>query len=102
MGFLQLQLQLQLARRLGAAGLAVIALVAASYYAVLGATGAWPNYQHDAGRSGLDPDTPQIGAISAGWNTQLDGQMYAQPLVAGGVVYAATENNTVYALDANS
>lgn len=30
----------------------------------------------------------------------LDGPVYGQPLVDGGVVYVATENDTVYALDA--
>lgn len=45
------------------------------------------------------------------WYARLDGQVYAAPLVISGlnmggsnhdVVFAATENNTVYALDANS
>ena len=92
----------QLARRLGAAAIAVLALVATSYFAVLGATAGWSTYQHDTGRSGLDPDAPPVTAVSAGWNTQLDASMYAQPLVAGSLVYAATENNTVYALDVTS
>jgi PQQ-like domain len=89
----------QLARRLGAAAIAVLALVATSYIAVLGATSGWPTYQHDAGRSGLDPNEASVTTVSAGWNTQLDEKMYAQPLVAGSLVYAATENDTVYALD---
>ena len=29
----------------------------------------------------------------------LDGAVYGQPLVVGGTVFAATENDTVYALD---
>jgi outer membrane protein assembly factor BamB len=32
----------------------------------------------------------------------VDGQLYGQPLVYGGRVYAATENDTVYALAADS
>ena len=92
----------KLARRLGAAAIAVLALVATSYFAALGATTGWPTYQHDAGRSGLDPDAAPVATLSAGWNTQLDGTMYAQPLVVGSLVYAATENNTVYALNVNS
>jgi hypothetical protein len=60
---------------------------------VLGATSAWPTYQHEAGRSGSDPDTGQISSISASWSSQLDGAMYAQPLVMGNLVYSATEIN---------
>jgi outer membrane protein assembly factor BamB len=33
------------------------------------------------------------------WSRDLDGAMYAQPLVAAGLAIAATENNTVYAVD---
>ena len=33
------------------------------------------------------------------WKAQLDGDVYASPLIVAGHVLAATENNTVYALD---
>jgi outer membrane protein assembly factor BamB len=33
------------------------------------------------------------------WTVQLDGAVYASPLIVAGHVLAATENNTVYALD---
>ena len=33
------------------------------------------------------------------WTAQLDGAVYASPLIVAGHVLAATENNTVYALD---
>ncbi|MBV8087802.1 MAG: PQQ-binding-like beta-propeller repeat protein [Chloroflexi bacterium] len=36
------------------------------------------------------------------WSVQVDGAVYAEPLVVGGRVYVATENDTVYALDAGS
>jgi outer membrane protein assembly factor BamB len=88
--------------RLTVSLLAVAALLGGSYYAVLGATTGWSTYQHDAARNGADPDTPSVTGVAASWNTQLDGQLYAQPLVSGNVVYAATENNTVYALDAST
>src|ERR1700730_13751091 len=94
--------QLKLAQRLGGAAVALAALVATSVLAALGATSGWPTYQHDAARSGLDPDAPVVSEVSAAWNTQLDGKMYAQPLVVGSLAYAATENNTVYALDVTS
>jgi outer membrane protein assembly factor BamB len=47
----------------------------------------------------LDPTTvgsPDFGRL---FDATLDGQIYAQPLVAGGVVLVATETNQVYALE---
>lgn len=69
-----------------------------------GPGGAWLTYQHDAQRSGVADGTfPDPGSVGVLWESaQLDGQVYAQPLVAGGRVFIATQNNTVYALDAAS
>jgi outer membrane protein assembly factor BamB len=92
----------RLVRRLAIATITLVTALATSYFAVLGATTGWPTYQHDVARSGQDPDTPQVASINPNWTTQLDGQLYAQPLVSGSVVYAATENNTVYALNSAS
>lgn len=36
------------------------------------------------------------------WSAELDGAVYAQPLVVGDSLLVATENNTVYALDART
>lgn len=64
-------------------------------------TPAWTTYRHDAARSGIDPDSAQPVAPSPAWQTpHLDGDLWAQPLVYGSRVYAATENDTIYALDA--
>jgi PQQ-like domain len=92
----------RLSRRLAAAVITAITLLACTYFVVMGGTAAWPVYQHDFNRTGVDRDDPQATAVSAGWNTQLDGAIYAQPLFANNIVYAATENDTVYGLDANS
>jgi iron transport multicopper oxidase len=57
-------------------------------------TGFYPN------QPALDPATvgsPYFGQL---FDTVLDGQIYAQPLYANGVVFVATETNHVYALDA--
>ena len=76
----------------------------------------WPTVEHDAGRSGTAPAETQIGTANAGslaqnWSTQLDGKVSAQPLFLAGVqvmgathdvIVAATNQNTLYALDANS
>jgi len=53
----------------------------------------------DENESELGP--AQVGATDFGqlFSASVDGQVYAQPVVAGGVVVTATENNQVYGLD---
>jgi outer membrane protein assembly factor BamB len=60
----------------------------------------WLTYHRDAARSGHDPSEPSVSAVKQRWRAQLDGQVYAEPLVDGDHVIAATENDTVYSLDA--
>ncbi len=59
----------------------------------------WPTYHHDNARTGVAPEFPSVGTPTVAWTTPLDGAVYGQPLVVDGLVYAATENDTVYALD---
>jgi polyvinyl alcohol dehydrogenase (cytochrome) len=82
--------------------LAVAVMVAPALGAHAGAAApAWTTYRHDAARSGIDPDSTTPVTPSQTWQTpSLDGQVYAQPLVYGSHVYVATENDTVYELDA--
>jgi polyvinyl alcohol dehydrogenase (cytochrome) len=62
---------------------------------------AWTTYRHDAARSGIDPDSTSPVTPAQAWQTvALDGQVYGQPLVYGSYVYVATENDSVYKLDA--
>jgi outer membrane protein assembly factor BamB len=64
---------------------------------------AWTTYHHDGARSGTDPDSTSPVAPSQLWQTPaLDGSIWGEPLVYGSRVYVATENDTVYALDAAS
>jgi hypothetical protein len=67
-----------------------------------GAVAAWPTYQHDSQRTGADPNQGPVAAVIPAWTSALDGAVYAQPLVVGSAVYAATENNSVYALDTST
>ncbi len=63
-------------------------------------TGAWRTYHHDNARTGFDSTLPQVQSVTTGWTSAaMDGQIYASPLVYNGVVYAATLNNTVYAIN---
>lgn len=64
---------------------------------------AWPTYHHDAGRSGVDPGEPPATPIARAWTSSpLDGAVYAEPLVVGDRVIAATEDDSVYALSATT
>ncbi|MER6765610.1 MULTISPECIES: outer membrane protein assembly factor BamB family protein [Amycolatopsis] len=59
----------------------------------------WPTYHRDNARTGDAADLAPLGTLATAWQSTLDGAVYGQPLVVGGQILAATENNTVYALD---
>src|SRR5689334_17878975 len=61
--------------------------------------GDWPTYHRDAARTGVAAAVPPLGKLSKAWTAELDGAVYGQPLVIGDTVLAATEGDTVYALD---
>ncbi|HET7530769.1 MAG TPA: PQQ-binding-like beta-propeller repeat protein [Mycobacteriales bacterium] len=58
----------------------------------------WPTYHGDAQRSGVSNQPALRPPLQTAWTKQLDGAVYAQPILAKGLVVVATENNTVYAL----
>jgi outer membrane protein assembly factor BamB len=62
----------------------------------------WPTYHANLARTAVDRTSPPLGQLRRIWSRQLDGQVYAEPLALGNRVYAATENNTVYALNARN
>jgi len=80
------------------------ATAAATTTATMTATAAvpaWTTYDHDGARSATDPDSGSPVTPAAAWGPAVvDGEVYAQPLVFGSRVYVATENDSVYALDA--
>ncbi|MFN8164090.1 MAG: PQQ-binding-like beta-propeller repeat protein [Solirubrobacterales bacterium] len=60
-------------------------------------------------RTGWYPDEPQLtpqllkgGGFGLNFDTPVQGQVYAQPLVSGGTLLAATEDNWVYGIDPQS
>lgn len=67
-----------------------------------GASTDWPTYHHDNARTGVAGGFGTVTRVSSAWRATLDGAVYGQPLVVGGLVLAATENDTVYGLDAAS
>jgi outer membrane protein assembly factor BamB len=61
---------------------------------------SWLTYHDDLSRSGLGSEPSSLSVPPAyGWSSPtFDGAIYAEPLVYNGMVIAATENNSVYAL----
>jgi len=67
---------------------------------ILGAS--WLTYHADNTRSGNEPLT-NFTSVALRWKSpHLDGQVYAEPLVFGNSVFVATENNSVYAINASA
>ena len=62
----------------------------------------WPTYDHDPGRSAAATGVPAPGTLRVAWHQPLDGAVYAQPLVIGGLIVAVTEGGSFYALNARS
>ena len=58
----------------------------------------WPNYHRDPAHTGF-AEAPPAGQLSIAWTRRLDGAVYGQPLVIGGLVIAATEGDSIYGLD---
>ncbi|HEX6467815.1 MAG TPA: PQQ-binding-like beta-propeller repeat protein, partial [Streptosporangiaceae bacterium] len=59
----------------------------------------WPTYHATNDRAGWVARFRTPRALAGAWSTRLDGAVYGQPIVVHGTAYAATENDTVYALD---
>jgi outer membrane protein assembly factor BamB len=77
-------------------------LLTASLAAMAAATASparadWTTYGGAASRAGVAPGAPANPVLSRRFARTVDGQVYAQPLIAGGRIYVATENNSVYA-----
>ncbi|HEY6797930.1 MAG TPA: PQQ-binding-like beta-propeller repeat protein [Kineosporiaceae bacterium] len=64
-----------------------------------GAAPGWPTYHGTLDRAGAAAGVPATHTLAVEWNATLDGAVYGQPLVLGGTVVAATEQDSVYALD---
>jgi len=66
-------------------------------------SGHWPTYHGDLSRSGFVPDIPPYNSAHLSWRSvTLDGDVYAEPLVVGNNVLIATENDSMYDLDAGT
>jgi outer membrane protein assembly factor BamB len=76
------------------------ATLTANTTAAPAASGAnWTQYNADAARTGIAAGVPAPGPLSTAWKAALDGAVYGQPLVVGNAVIAATENDSLYAVN---
>ncbi len=62
----------------------------------------WTTYHQDNTRAGYLAYMTDPQHLAASWNTKLDGAVYGEPLVVDGHVLVATENDTLYALNAQT
>jgi outer membrane protein assembly factor BamB len=61
--------------------------------------GSWTVYHGDSLGTGVDTSGTTFSSATRAWTSpQLDGQLFGEPLELDGLVYVATENDTVYAL----
>ena len=58
---------------------------------------SWSTYGGSPSRAGVAHGAPAAPKLAKRFTRSVDGEVYAQPLIAGGRIYVATENNTVYA-----
>jgi Abnormal spindle-like microcephaly-assoc'd, ASPM-SPD-2-Hydin/Bacterial lectin/PQQ-like domain len=92
---------------LSGAAVATSLVMLVTFASPIPAAGDVTTVDRDATRIGWDPDEPGLGPAALAssdfgriFATQVDGQVYAQPLVIGGTVVVATEHNQTYGLDA--
>jgi len=64
--------------------------------------GAWLTYHHDGARSGHVAAGPAPGRAGVVWRAPVGAPVQAEPLVAGGLVLVATEDDTVLAFSRSS
>jgi outer membrane protein assembly factor BamB len=64
---------------------------------------SWTLYHDSPAGTGVVPHVTSVDTMTRAWTSpSLDGQIYGEPLVFDGRVYVATENDTVYALNASN
>ncbi len=65
--------------------------------------GAWTVYHGDAEGTGRSASSATVDTAAPAWQSPaLDGALYGEPLVAGGRVFVATEDDRVYGLSAST
>jgi polyvinyl alcohol dehydrogenase (cytochrome) len=86
-----------LRRLLAALGVSVLGVAGAA--TPVSAATSWYTYHGDTTRQGVDAGDTNLGPSTQAWRAGLDGAVYGQPVIEDGRIFAATEDDTVYALD---
>ncbi len=95
-------------KRLIGRTLAIVAMYSLAFTVQTSANADVTTNNHDAARTGWYPDqsglSPAVVSASFGqeFSAAVDGQVYAQPVLADGTLVVATQNNNVYGLDPNT
>jgi outer membrane protein assembly factor BamB len=64
---------------------------------------SWTVYHQNPAGTGVAQPVASVNTSARAWTSpSLDGEIYGEPLVYAGQVYVATENDTVYALNART
>jgi polyvinyl alcohol dehydrogenase (cytochrome) len=66
------------------------------------ASADWPTYHGNNTRQGNDSTDQAVSGTAPWTSVSLDGQVYGQPVIVGNQLVVATENDTVYALNATT
>jgi outer membrane protein assembly factor BamB len=67
------------------------------------AAGDWPTYHRDLSRSGFEPNIAPFKSVQLNWKSvTLDGDVYAEPLIVEKNLIVATENDSLYELNADT
>jgi len=62
----------------------------------------WTTYHGDSIRSGYRANEPDAHRLQKTWSMELDGSVYAEPLVIGNHLIVVTEKDALYSLDART
>lgn len=62
----------------------------------------WTTYHLNNARSGYVQNAPDPRQLTQAWKAQLDGAVYAEPLVIGGRVIVVTEGDSLYSLESST
>ncbi len=79
---------------------AVAATPASARAAAAFPASSWPTYGQNFARTAIASGVAAPGNLAVAWRSRLDGAVYGQPLLIGAMVVVATENDTIYALQA--
>ncbi len=66
------------------------------------ASSDWTTFDQNPMRTGVDASGNPLFPANSAWTTLVDGKLYGQPLVSTGRVFVGTENDTVYAVAADT